>query len=377
MTAPILDRPVFERLLFAQCWEDPRMDELSLQPGPGQTILSITSGGCNTLALALSGAQRIVSIDLNGAQSALLELKIAGARRLSHPEYLELLGVRSSARRAQLYVRTEPALSPRAGAYWSRNIGLIESGLLGAGRYERYLGVFRKLLGLIEGRTRIRRLFESRTAEERRRFYESQWNTPLWRLFFRVFFSRRVLGWGGLDPSFFTYVDGIPDFGTHFLERARQALVELPVRENYFLAQICLGRYLDESALPPYLSAENFPALREAVGRIEVVTDELGSFLRRQPSDTFDGFNLSNVFEWISEETFERILLEIHRVARPGARLCYRNLLVRRRHPARLGHLFGPDDSLAQRLLREDRSFVYANFEVARVVKPARNGGAS
>lgn len=377
MSARVLERPVFERLLFAQCWEDPRLDEASLNPKPGQTILSITSGGCNTLSLALSGAHRVVSIDLNGAQSALLELKIAGARRLSHPEYLELLGVRPSRRRAQLYVRVEPMLSPRAGAYWSRHVRLTEAGVLGAGRYERYLGAFRRLLTLLEGGSRVRRLFESRTPEEQKHFYETEWDTPLWRLFFRVFFSRRVLGFGGLDPSFFTYVDGVPDFGAHFLERARRALVEIPVRENYFLAQICLGRYLDETSLPPYLRAENFEAVREAASRVEVVTGELGSFLAGQSDDTFDAFNLSNVFEWVPEETFERMLLEIHRVGRPGAKLCYRNLLVRRRHPDRLGHLFRPDDELANRLLREDRSFVYANFEVAQIVKPSRNGGTS
>jgi len=47
--APILDRPVFERLLFAQCWEDPRLDAAALRVEPGQTVLSVTSGGCNTL----------------------------------------------------------------------------------------------------------------------------------------------------------------------------------------------------------------------------------------------------------------------------------------------------------------------------------------
>ena len=38
-SAPVLERPVFERLLFAQCWEDPRMDAESLCMQPGKTAL--------------------------------------------------------------------------------------------------------------------------------------------------------------------------------------------------------------------------------------------------------------------------------------------------------------------------------------------------
>ena len=280
--------------------------------------------------------------------------------------------MRRSAGRHALYVRCRSGLSPRSREYWDRNFAHIEVGVLRAGRYERYLGAFRRLLGLLEGRGRIDRLFESRSLEDQRRFYDEEWNTRAWRFFFRVFFSRAVLGFGGLDRSFFTYVDGIDDFGEHFLERARYALTAIPVRENYFLAQICLGRYLDERALPPYLRAENFESLRDAVERVEVVTEELGSYLACEPDSSIDRFNFSNVFEWVPPEAFERMLRETHRVARPGARLCYRNLLVRRRHPASLGHLFQAEDDLAARLHRADRSFVYAHFEVARVLKPAR-----
>jgi S-adenosylmethionine-diacylglycerol 3-amino-3-carboxypropyl transferase len=372
----ILERPVFERLLFAQCWEDPRMDVEALRVGPGQTALVVTSGGCTALSLALLGLERVVAVDLNAAQGCLLELKIAGARRLGHREYLELLGARESARRPRLYLEVRGALGARARDYWDRHGRDLERGVLGAGRYERYLGLFRGLLRLMHGRDRIERLCRLNGPEEQRRFYEQEWNTAAWRLFFRVFFSRRVLGAAGLDPAFFTYVEGIPDFGVHFLSLARHALVDLPARGNYFLHQICLGRYLDERALPPYLLSENFGALQDSLDRIEVVTDEVGAVLGRLPDASVDAFAYSNVFEWVPPSAFEAMLRETHRVARPGARLCYRNLLVRRRHPPALDGLFEPDDDVATRLLREDRSFVYSHFEVATALKPARSDGA-
>jgi len=370
-SSEILDRPVFERLLFAQCWEDPLMDVEALRVRPGQVAVVVTSGGCTALSLALLGLERVIAVDLNAAQSCLLELKIAAARRLAHGPYLELLGARPSARRPALYLETRPALSPRARGYWDRHGRELERGVLNAGRYERYLGMFRRLLLLMHGRGRVERLCRLNGAEAQRRFYETEWNTPAWRAFFRVFFSRRVLGAAGLDPAFFTYVEGISDFGAHFLELARHALVDLPARDNYFLHQICLGRYLDESAMPPYLLAENFGALREALDRVEVVTEEVGTLLARLPDESVDAFAFSNVFEWVAPAAFEALLRETHRVARPGARLCYRNLLVRRKHPPALDGLFQPDDAEAARLLWLDRSFVYSHFEVATALKGA------
>src|SRR5512135_3691313 len=181
-STPILERPVFERLLFAQCWEDPRMDAESLCLQPGKTALVVTSGGCTALSLALLQPDRILAVDLNAAQSHLLWLKIAGAKCLSHPEYLELLGVRASSRRGWLYAQCRTALPRSAMIFWDAHQPLIEAGVLRAGRYERYLSAFRRLLTLVEGRRKVAQLFAPRSLEGRRRFYEEQWNTYLWRL---------------------------------------------------------------------------------------------------------------------------------------------------------------------------------------------------
>lgn len=44
------------------------------------TVLTLSSGGCNSLNLLLHGAGHVVSVDCNPAQSALLELKAAAIR---------------------------------------------------------------------------------------------------------------------------------------------------------------------------------------------------------------------------------------------------------------------------------------------------------
>ncbi len=52
------------------------------------TVLTLTSGGCNSLNLLLHGAGHVVSVDCNPAQSALLELKATGIRCAVHPSFL-------------------------------------------------------------------------------------------------------------------------------------------------------------------------------------------------------------------------------------------------------------------------------------------------
>jgi len=46
-------------LLFGMSWEDPESDRQALRIQPGDTVLTITSGGCNTLNLLLDDPRQI------------------------------------------------------------------------------------------------------------------------------------------------------------------------------------------------------------------------------------------------------------------------------------------------------------------------------
>ena len=73
-----LDRRLFElvhghNLVYNTCWEDPRLDRAALELGRDDTLLAVTSAGCNVLDYALTGPRHIHAVDLNPRQSALLE----------------------------------------------------------------------------------------------------------------------------------------------------------------------------------------------------------------------------------------------------------------------------------------------------------------
>ncbi len=375
MKSQIHQRTVFETLVFAQSWEDPELDIEALKISPHDRVLVVTSGGCNALSILTTGPKELIAIDMNPLQSWLLDLKLAAIRALSHEEFLELLGVKfieepspDGIAPERLYDRVRPLLSPEAQTFWDRNVQMIRRGVLQAGRYESYLAVFGKILQFVVGRATVRNLLQQR-PETQAEFYRTHWDRAAWRLFIRIFFSRYVLGKWGLDPEFFNHVNGVSSFGQHWLHLTKHALVDLPVRENYFLAQIAFGKYLNREAVPPYLHARHFEDLKNYADRVRVVTRELEAFLLQSEAASIDKFALSNVFEWVDEAAYCALLKELWRVGAPGARMCYRNLLVRRERPTPLADRLRSHGDEAQRLLRRDRSFVYSNFVLEEIIK--------
>jgi len=122
-----LDQRIFDALysrslIYNTCWEDPAVDRMALGAQPGDTLLVITSAGCNVLDYALTGVRRIHAVDANPRQNALLELKIAGIRRLDHSDFFALFGQGFHHRAAAIYRSAlRPDLSDFARGFWDRH----------------------------------------------------------------------------------------------------------------------------------------------------------------------------------------------------------------------------------------------------------------
>ena len=368
MTTAQAARAVAGEITYSQCWEDPRTASRGLALRRDDDLLVITSAGCNALALALAGPRSVTAVDFNPAQSSLLELKIAAITALDHPSLLAFLGVRPSGQRLSTYRDTvAPVMSGAARRYWDARPSMLARGVMHAGRFERYLALFRNsVLRVMQRRVDIDRLLALESLEEQRRFYDRTWNNWRWRSLFVLFFGRLVQARVGRHPEFFRYVD-LPDIGQHYRERARHALVDLPLADNYFVEYILTGGYQSEARMPSYLRASAHASLREAVTRIRIVTANIGAFLDAAPAGSYSAFSFSDVFEWMSPIEYEDVLRAAIRAARPGARLCYYNNLVLRRCPASLARALETDDTLGDRLNHEDRSFVYRRFAIERL----------
>ena len=360
---------VFRDVLYANCWEDPALDREAFHITPDDVIFSITSGGCNVLTFLIDNPRKIIALDLNPHQNYLLELKIAALRHLSYERLLEFSGVRASAARLRDYRLLRPSLSPEAAGFWDRRPKKIAGGFIHCGRYEGYMRLLRKAVVVLSGKRKlVREFYESGSPAARHGLFHKKWEGPAWRFLTRVMLSRRLNGWL-FDRAFFAYLDEDFSFGRHFAAKAERALTELPLKENYFLSYILLGRPYDEARLPHYLRKENWELIRSRLGRIEIVTSSCESFFAQLRDSSISKFNFSNIFEWMPQPAFEALLKETIRVARDGAVLTYRNLLVFRERPAALQANILSCRELARSLRARDLSFIYDNYVVERISK--------
>jgi S-adenosylmethionine-diacylglycerol 3-amino-3-carboxypropyl transferase len=363
-TSEAATRADFSLLRYAQCWEDTDVLLEALAIRPGDRCFSVASGGDNSLALLSRAPAEVIAVDLSPAQIHLVEMKAAGFRVLPHAALLEFVGVRPSARRRDLYAAVRAALGPDARTFWDSRVDTIDAGLAGAGKFERYLALFRRrILPLIHARGVIDALLAPRSPAARAAFYRDVWNNRRWRLLFRLFFSRAVMGQAGRDPSFFTYVEG--GVAAPILARTEHALVDLDASCNPYVSWIVRGAFAE--ALPYVWRAENFEAIRAHLDRLVLRVASVESALAQAPDASIDRFNLSDIFEYVSAAAADGVFDDIARCGRAGGRAAYWNMLVARRRPERLAARLHALEALGERLHREAQTFFYSALHVDEI----------
>ena len=98
-----------------------------------------------------------------------------------------------------------------------------------------------------------------------------------------------------------------------------------------------------------------------AVGLFDLVR------LAARPPGSIDAISLSNICEVMNLEETARTFEQVWRAARPGAGICFRNLMVRRAAPKHLATRIRLREDVSRRLLLEDRSFVYGSIQALAV----------
>ena len=193
------------KLIFTLSWEDPESDLKALRIQPGDTVMTITSGGCNTLGFLVCDPAVIHTVDINPSQSYLLELKMAAMQHLDYPSFVRFLGLTPSEDRLKRYGRIRNHLSPKAAEFWDVHGKIVHEGFLFGGRYEYFVKLVGKFVRLIQGKERVNGLFEARDPEQQRAFYDRYWNIKRTRWLFSLFFNKHVLAQKGLKSDYFHF----------------------------------------------------------------------------------------------------------------------------------------------------------------------------
>ncbi len=351
----------FTEICYAQCWEDADVLIGALDVQRGQTCFSVASAGDNTLAFLTKAPGRVIAVDHNPLQLYCLELRVAAYKVLTHGGLLELVGSCPSTRRSDLYRQCRPHLSTEAGHFWDSHEAFIAAGIGTVGRFERYLALFRtRVLPWLLSNEAIAELMRSGTPAWREQFFDQHFNTWRFNGVFRVFFSRFVMGRLGRHPDAFRFVEG--SVADHLLLRVRRALTVLDPAENPYLQWILTGQH--GSALPCALREEHFEAIRSNLDCLELRCTTVEECLKETGDDEIDWFNLSDIFEYLSEKASGAIFDEIVRTGRSGGRVAYWNMLVPRSRPERLTDQLHPLEEIAAELYARDKAFFYNAFRL-------------
>ena len=173
----------------------------------------------------------------------------------------------------------------------------------------------------------------------------------------------------GRDPEFFRFVEG--SVSERILTRTKHALTKIPTDCNPYLRYILSGNYLaagdgseQTEALPHYLRRENFESIRSGLDRLTLFHGSIQDAAEHHRESGFDGYNLSDIFEYLDPKLCETIYRQLLDVARPGARWAYWNMLVPRQVPEPLAESVTRLDELARDLLERDKAWFYSAFLV-------------
>lgn len=364
MSGAIEERASFEEIRYANCWEDAELLLQGFEVLRGQRFVSICSAGDNTLALLLLDPSEVVAADLSTAQLACLDLRMAAIRLLERPELLAFLGITAPLRdRTDVYARLRLELPIASRSFWDAHLDAVKMGIVHAGKFERYFAAFRRwILPLVQSMDNRQRLVAFTDAAAQKQFYASEWNNWRWRLLFRLFFSRAVMGRSGRDPEFFRYVEG--SVADRILARTERALADIPGAENPWLQFIVAGNFT--AALPPYLQEDRLPLVKDRLDRIRRVLGPVHTALH-DAAPRVTGWNLSDIFEYMDAPLAGDVLDALLRSSASESRLAYWNMLAPRdaalMRPDRL-HSCADE---AARLFRTDRAFFYSAYHLDEV----------
>jgi S-adenosylmethionine-diacylglycerol 3-amino-3-carboxypropyl transferase len=388
-----IDQKVFgalyaRSLVYNCCWEDPAVDRLALNLQPDDTLLVITSAGCNALDYALLAPRRVHAVDANPRQTALLELKIAGIRRLEFSDFFLVFGAGRHPRFHEAYCDMLRAdLFPFARAYWDKHGSwFCQPDERDTFYYFGLSGTFaRAFRGYLRLRPRLREglgiLLAARSLNEQRAAYDERVEPVLWGRHLDWALSRQLTMnmLGVPHPQRREverqHVDGIPGF---IREAIRYVGRQIPIWTNYFWQLYLRGSYT-RACCPEYLKRESFLALKAGlVERIVPQTSTVTEFLQHA-SERFSKFVLLDHMDWMSSfqpaalvEEWDAILA---RAAR-RARIIFRSAHAEPDYLAPLRVRIGSEEQPLMRLLKfhpelahalalRDRVHTYAGFHIA------------
>ena len=260
----------FRKLNYTLANEDTRL-EMAILPESVSHAAVVAGSGARVLPLLSRHPRSITCIDLSREQLFLTELRFEACRALQREDYLRFFGYPptscDSVRRRALFEQIR--LSRNASKFW-RELFEVHGwkSILYEGKWERTFRKLARINGLLTGE-RGRGLFDSRTIEQQRSYYEERFPKLAWKVVLMILGQAPVFNallYKGHFPSM-----NIPTTRLRFYSRSFDRLLQNNLaRENYFLQLLFFGeiRFVEGNTVE--CQPGTYETIREALASCEI-----------------------------------------------------------------------------------------------------------
>lgn len=349
----------FSGLRYSFGNEDYKTEEEALDIQAEDHVLSISASGDRPLNLLTRKCKKMVCVDANSVQNHLLRLKAAAMQNLDYQDYLVFLGAMPGSNRGKILKSLLPYMEMETAQFWLDHEKMVIKGILYQGALERLTSFVSKCFAITRGK-KIKRLFAMKDLEEQKKFVREEWDSFIWRKLFKIILNPLISRFLIKDPGLMNIGSNINP-GMYIYERIHASLERDLAKKNPLLSLLLKGE-VSQDAFSPYLTEIGTQVIKSRLSALEIHTKDIIEYLESLPGPTFDVFSLSDVASYLSYPNFIRLLNNIIKTSKPGARFCLRQFLSSYEIPAHLKPFFVRDRDLEKRLEHQDTCFVYRFF---------------
>lgn len=367
---------LFSRILvYTILFEDNEEDLGFLALREDDRVFSIGGAGCGVASMLASAPSHIDVVDFNQKHLAVTALKVAAARSMrSYAEFHELFGRGRHGRPRETIQRLVENLPPALARFWAAGWKMFEKDFYAHGLYTKNLNLVRpfwpitpeylKALNKKPSGERGREMFELLTQSMRSKVLAALIRSPLSILAAGINYTQRERNLRAVGST--DVVDGVIAYASR--------LAQTDLEENWIAWHVATGRFNHErpGALPLYLR----PGFHErSVGSPTEVRYWHTTLLDKlneaaQGGETWTHFCMSDVVDWVSDETRVMLFEAVYRAAKPGARVVCRTVedttIV---DELGMGDRFRLVEPHSTRASQKERSCLYKRVNCYEVVK--------
>eukprot|EP00897_Mesotaenium_endlicherianum_P008660 jgi/Mesen1/7822/ME000417S07135 len=367
--------------LYSLSWEDPREDDKVLDINEDDTVLTLTSGGCNALDLVLQGAGKVVGVDINPAQSYLLELKRAAVMRLSYKDAWQMFGEGVHPEFSRLLERElAPFMSQGAANFWRQKEYYFKNGLYyhgGMGRLVRAVRVLARLTGQEKW---IEKLVNAPTVEDQYALWTNtagRWlkKAGVFARLFGFIFTNRLVLWfcAGISRGQLGLIrkeDNIYNYTVRCLDSTAEMT---HLRDSNYFYRVCLTGKFASNCCPKFLEEEAFNKLKVDLAARDCMRISTNFFVAELNKRQYTKVILMDHVDWLGKKDIDVLCNALRNQVKPGGRVIWRSA-------SRSPHYASSVEKAGFKVVKirstneeryMDRVNMYASFYVA-----IRDGGA-